>query len=64
VGEGGRNTILGNAYGKDMAFFDFYKSLAEYRANLVDSETTMILSPDSEFFRFFNNDMGTSSAAN
>lgn len=64
VGEGGRNTILGKAYGKDFAFFDLYKSLAEYRENLVDSETTMILSPDSEFFRFFNNDMGTSSAAN
>jgi membrane protease subunit HflC len=55
-GEGGRNKILGEAYGKDPAFFDFYKSLAEYRKNLVDSETTMVLSPDSEFFRFFDND--------
>jgi membrane protease subunit HflC len=55
-GEGGRNKILGEAYSQDPAFFDFYKSLAEYRKNLVDSETTMVLSPDSEFFRFFDND--------
>lgn len=52
-GEGGRNRVLGEAFGKDPAFFDFYKSLAEYQKNLVDSDTTMVLSPDSEFFRFF-----------
>ena len=52
-GEGGRNLILGKAYGQDPEFFDFYKSLAEYQKNLVDSDTTMVLSPDSEFFRFF-----------
>jgi membrane protease subunit HflC len=57
-GEGGRNRILGEAYGKDPAFFDFYKSLAEYRKNLVDTGTTMVLSPDSEFFRFFESDLG------
>jgi membrane protease subunit HflC len=52
-GEAGRNLILGEAYGKDPAFFDFHKSLSEYQKNLVDSDTTMVLSPDSEFFRFF-----------
>lgn len=52
-GEGGRNKVLGEAYSKDPAFFDFYKSLAEYRQNLVGGGTTMVLSPDSEFFRFF-----------
>lgn len=52
-GEGGRNLVLGKAYGRDPEFFDFYKSLAEYQKNLVDSDTTMVLSPDSEFFRFF-----------
>ena len=57
-GEGGRNRILGEAYGKDPAFFDFYKSLAEYRKSLMDGETTLILSPDSEFFRFFESDSG------
>lgn len=52
-GEAGRNRVLGEAYGKDPAFFDFYKSLDEYRENLVGDGTTMVLSPDSEFFRFF-----------
>lgn len=55
-GEGGRNRILGRAFSKDPEFFDFYKSLAEYQKNLVDSDTTMVLSPDSEFFRFFDSD--------
>jgi membrane protease subunit HflC len=54
-GEGGRNRVLGEAFGKDPAFFDFYKSLAEYQKNLVDKDTTMVLSPESEFFRFFSN---------
>ena len=53
-GEAGRNTILGKAFSRDPQFFDFYKSLEEYRKNLVDSDTTMVLSPDSEFFRFFD----------
>ncbi len=52
-GEGGRNRILGEAFSKDPEFFDFYKSLAEYQKNLVDSDMTMVLSPDSEFFRYF-----------
>lgn len=54
-GEASRNRILGKAFGKDPSFFDFYKSLAEYQKNLVGSDTTMVLSPDSEFFRFFDN---------
>ncbi|MCG8545447.1 MAG: protease modulator HflC [Alphaproteobacteria bacterium] len=61
-GEGGRNRILGEAFSKDPTFFDFYKSLSEYQKNLVDSDTTMVLSPDSEFFRFFDSD-GESPAA-
>jgi membrane protease subunit HflC len=52
-GEGERNTILGQAYGKDPEFFAFYKSMAEYKKSLGGSGTTMVLSPDSDFFRFF-----------
>jgi membrane protease subunit HflC len=58
-GEGGRNLVLGKAYGRDPEFFDFYKSLAEYQKNLVDSDMTMVLSPDSEFFRFFGSGGGS-----
>jgi len=57
-GEGERNMILGKAYGKDPEFFQFYKSLSEYAKNLVGNDTTMVLSPDSDFFRFFGNFQG------
>jgi len=52
-GEGERNRLLGDAYGQDPDFFAFYKSMAEYRKSLGQSGTTMVLSPDSDFFRFF-----------
>ena len=51
-GEGERNRILGMAFGKDPEFFDFYRSMEAYGEALGDG-TTMVLSPDSEFFRFF-----------
>ena len=53
VGEGERNRILGEAYGKDEKFFDFYRSMTAYRTALTTKGTTMVLSPDSDFFRFF-----------
>ena len=52
-GEGERNRILGEAYGTDPNFFDFYKSMQEYRKSLGGGGTTMVLTPDSDFFRFF-----------
>jgi membrane protease subunit HflC len=51
-GEGERNRILGEAFGKDPDFFDFYRSMEAY-GEALGSGTTMVLSPDSEFFRFF-----------
>ena len=51
-GEGERNQILGDAFGKDPEFFDFYRSMEAYGEALGEG-TTMVLSPDSEFFRFF-----------
>jgi len=51
-GEGLRNKILGDAFGQDPDFFDFYRSMEAYGDALGDG-TTMVLSPDSEFFRFF-----------
>ena len=51
-GEGERNRVLGNAFGKDPEFFDFYRSMEAYGEALGEG-TTMVLSPDSEFFRFF-----------
>ena len=51
-GEGERNRILGEAFGQDPEFFDFYRSMEAYGEALGEG-TTMVLSPDSEFFRFF-----------
>ena len=51
-GEGERNKILGEAFGQDAEFFDFYRSMEAYGEALGEG-TTMVLSPDSEFFRFF-----------
>lgn len=52
-GEGKRHEILGEAYGRDPEFFDFYKSMQAYEASLGGDSTTMVLTPDSDFFRFF-----------
>lgn len=53
-GDGQRNIVLGEAYGKDAGFFEFYRSLEAYREALSDG-STMVISPDSEFFQYFNN---------
>lgn len=58
-GDGERTLILGQAYGKDPEFFQFYKSLTEYSENLIGNDTTMVLSPNSDFFRYFNDIYGS-----
>lgn len=57
-GEGEKNRILGEAFGKDIEFFSFMRSLAAYREAMTDESTTMVLSPDSDFFRFFRDQKG------
>lgn len=52
-GEGERNRILSNAFGRDPDFFEFYRTMEAYEKSLGDG-TTLVLRPDSEFFRFFN----------
>lgn len=56
-GDGARTRILNKAYGVDPEFFDFYRSLEAYEA-LQGDTTTMVLSPDSDFFRFFFGESG------
>ena len=53
-GEAARNRLLGRAFSRDPAFFEFNKSLEVYRKSIEGGETTIILSPESEFFRYFN----------
>ncbi|MBN9363749.1 MULTISPECIES: protease modulator HflC [unclassified Devosia] len=54
-GDGQRSQIFADAYNRDTDFFDFYRSMQSYRAALGPNGTTMVLSPDTEFFRFFQN---------
>jgi len=54
TGDAERNRILGEAYGRDTSFFEFYRSMEAYREALK-SDTTMVLSPESDFFRYFGN---------
>ncbi|WP_343312307.1 protease modulator HflC [Brucella sp. BE17] len=52
-GEAERSDIFAQSASKDPGFFAFYRSMAAYRQALQTPETTMVLSPDSEFFKFF-----------
>jgi membrane protease subunit HflC len=61
-GEAQRNAIFADAFQRDPDFFDFYRSMAAYTEALEGSGTSMVLSPNSEFFRFFGNDAGRMSA--
>ncbi len=53
-GEGARTSTLNAAFGQDADFFNFYRSMQAYDASLSDDSTFMVLSPDSEFFSFFD----------
>ncbi|MEM9732693.1 MAG: protease modulator HflC [Pseudomonadota bacterium] len=57
-GEGERNRIFAEAYNKDPEFFAFYRSMQAYKEALEDAGTTMVLSPNSEFFKFFQDAQG------
>ena len=54
-GDGMRNKIFAEAFGKDPEFFAFYRAMQAYEKALIGGETSLILSPDSEFFKFFGN---------
>jgi len=54
-GDGQRNKIFADAFGKDPEFFAFYRAMQAYEKSLIGGETSLILSPDSEFFKFFGN---------
>jgi len=61
-GDAERNRIFAEAFGKDPDFFAFYRSMQAYEVGMKSSdksvETRMLLSPDSEFFKYFNNPTG------
>ena len=52
-GDGQRNKIFADAFGKDPQFFAFYRAMQAYETALIGGETSLVLSPDSAFFKFF-----------
>jgi membrane protease subunit HflC len=61
-GDAERNKIFADAFGRDPDFFGFYRSMQAYEAGMKSGDTRMLLSPDSEFFRYFNTPSGRSPA--
>jgi len=52
-GDGLRNRIFADAFGRDPEFFAFYRAMQAYEKALIGGDTSLILSPDSDFFKFF-----------
>jgi membrane protease subunit HflC len=50
--------VFAEAFGKDIDFFSFYRSMQAYREALGSADTTMVLSPESDFFRYFEGSAG------
>src|SRR5918995_2496328 len=58
TGDAEKNRILAEAFGRDPDFFSFYRSMQAYEAGLKGGDTRMVLSPNSDFFRYFNDSNG------
>ncbi|MDX8348292.1 protease modulator HflC [Cognatiyoonia sp. IB215446] len=53
-----RNEIFAQAFGADPEFFEFYRSMTAYQRSLQPGNSTMVLSPDSDFFNYLKSDQG------
>jgi len=58
VGDATRNQIFNEAFGKDPEFFTFYRSMQAYTRGLKSEDTRLVISPNSSFFRYFNDPLG------
>jgi membrane protease subunit HflC len=58
-GDGLRNKIFADAFGRDPQFFGFYRAMQAYEKALIGGETSLVLSPDSEFFKYFGKSVKT-----
>ena len=52
-GDAEKNRIFADAFGRDLDFFAFYRSMQAYREAISADDTTMVLSPNSDFFKYF-----------
>jgi membrane protease subunit HflC len=57
-GDAQRNQIFADAYNRDPDFFAFYRSMQAYEAGLKHNDTRLLLKPDTNFFRYFNDPSG------
>ena len=57
-GDADKNRILAEAFGKDADFFSFYRSMQAYESGLKGSDTRLVISPTSDFFRYFSDPQG------
>jgi membrane protease subunit HflC len=57
-GDAQRNRIYADAFNQDPNFFAFYRSMQAYETSLQAGDTRMLLSPNSEFFQYFNDAAG------
>ncbi|WP_426122901.1 protease modulator HflC [Pararhizobium sp. PWRC1-1] len=57
-GEAERTAVFADAFSRDPKFFEFYRSMTAYDQAIGSPDTTLVLSPDSEFFRYFNSSDG------
>ncbi len=57
-GDAERNRIFADAFNKNPSFFEFYRSMAAYTTAMSSTDTTLVMSPNTEFFRYFNSASG------
>ncbi len=57
-----RNAIFAAAYGRDPEFFEFYRSLNAYEGALKGNNSSLVLSPDSEFFNYLKSSRGAAAS--
>ena len=58
-----RNNIFAQAFGQDQEFFEFYRSLTAYQRALQAGNSTLVISPDSEFFDYLKSDQAPEAPA-
>ena len=58
AGDGKAIEIYADSFGQDADFFAFYRSMEAYRKSMNNNDTSLVLSPDSSFFRFFKDKSG------
>jgi modulator of FtsH protease HflC len=58
-GDAERNRVFAEAFQKDPEFFSFYRSMQAYQRALANRDTTLVVSPNSEFFKYFGTEQSS-----